>query len=142
FRPDGKAVLTHCWDRSMQQWDTTTGRLIGTPLQIPRSAWSMTWGHDGKTFVTGGMDFSVRRWDAVTGRPIGMPWQHDDGVFGMAVSADGQFLLTGSDDKTMRRWPLRPPLQDRPGPIREVLTVLTGLESDDSGTVRVLAADE
>jgi hypothetical protein len=60
----------------------------------------------------------------------------------MAVSADGQFLLTGSDDRTMRRWPLRAPLQDRPGQLREVLTVLTGLEADDSGAVRVLAADE
>jgi WD40 repeat protein len=142
YRPDGKSVLTHCWDQTMRRWDIATGQPIGTPLQLPRSAWSMTWAPDGKTFVTGGMNFIVRIWDATTHRPIGMPLRHDDGIFGMVVSSDGKYLLTGSDDRTVRRWPLRGPLLGPPELLEQALAVLTGLEIDDAGGVRILAVDE
>jgi WD40 repeat protein len=142
YSPDGKTLLTSDWDQTVRLWEAATGQPVGVPLRLPRSAWSATFSRDGKSVLTGGMDFMAQLWDAATGRPIGPPWEHQSGVFGIAFRPDGQSILTCSDDKTVRRWPARAPLTDSPEQLHQALAVLTGLELDPSGTMRLLTAAE
>jgi WD40 repeat protein len=142
YSPDGKTLLTADWDQTVRLWEAATGRPLGVPMRLPRSAWSATFSPDGKSVLTGGMDFMAHIWDAATGRPIGPPWEHQGGVFGLAARPDGQSFLTCSDDKTVRRWPARAPLADPPELLHQALAVLTGMELDPTGTVRLLTAAE
>jgi WD40 repeat protein len=142
YSPDGKTLLTTDWGQRVRLWEAATGRPLGVPLHLPRSAWSATFSPDGKGVLTGGMDFKAQLWDTATGRPLGPPWAHQGGVFGIAASPGGTAILTCSDDKTVRRWSARAPLADTPEQLHQALAVLTGLELDPSGTVRLLTAAE
>ena len=73
FSPDGKTILTGCWDRTARLWDAATGRPIGQPMRHPDVVWAVAFSPDGKTILTGGQDKTARLWDAATGQPVGPP---------------------------------------------------------------------
>ena len=58
----------------------------------------------------------------------------------MAFSPDGKTVLTGSDDQSARLWPVPTPLQAEPQRIVLWLQVITGMELDEHGSIRVLDA--
>src|SRR5439155_9622927 len=88
--------------------------------------------------ATANSDWTARIWDEATGKQISPPLQHQRAVRQVAFSSDEQSVLTGSDDGTARVWKLRPPLQMDPERLTLWLSVVTGLEMDDSDTVRGL----
>ncbi len=93
---------------------------------------------DGKGVLTGGGDKTARLWDVATGRPIGEALYHDDWVTAAAFSPDGRYILTGSRDKTARLWTTPSPLRGDVERISLWAEVVTGMDLDDTGTVRVL----
>ncbi len=60
----------------------------------------------------------------------------------MAFSPDGKTVLTGNEDKTARLWPVTQPIQGDPERIEVWVQVITGMELDAGGAVRVLDAAE
>ena len=104
FSPDGKTMLTGCWDNTARLWDVATGRPIGKPLAHSYVVWSVAFSPDGRTILTGCHDTTARLWDADTGQPIGKPLAHAGAVKSVAFSPDGKTILTGSMDKTARLW--------------------------------------
>jgi WD40 repeat protein len=67
-------------DGTVRQWEATSGRAIGEPLQGHQGRVnSAAYSADGSRIMSAGMDGTVRQWDAKSGRAIGEPLQgHQD----------------------------------------------------------------
>jgi hypothetical protein len=77
-------------------------------------------------------------WETTTGKPVGPVLQHGGGVNGVAFGPDGKFAVTASCDNTARVWNLPLPWEGSPELIALSVTVLTGMEVEESGTVPLL----
>jgi WD40 repeat protein/tetratricopeptide (TPR) repeat protein len=112
FSPDGKTILTGCFDQTTRLWDAETGRPIGEPLEHPERVFSVAFSPDGRTILTGCGDGTARLWDAATGRPGGRSLKHmvpgsvllGSIVSSVAFSPDGLTILTGGWDNAARLW--------------------------------------
>jgi WD40 repeat protein/tRNA A-37 threonylcarbamoyl transferase component Bud32 len=141
FSPDGRTFLTGGGSPSFGEarlWDTQTGKPTGRIFHHELMIRPVAFSPDGRTVLTGGGDFTVRLWDVDTGRPVGAALHHDHWVAAAAFSPDGSFILTGSRDKTVRLWPTPGFLTGQVERISLWVEVMTGMELDDAGSVRVL----
>jgi len=139
---DGRVALTVEGLRdSARLWDTIAGKPIGRPIKHPVAIVAAALSANGKIALTGSADKTARRWDATTGKPIGIPLQHQGVAVAVALSADGSIALTGSQEKVARLWKL-PRFADDPDRIALWAQVVTGIEADEHGNARALAADE
>jgi WD40 repeat protein len=86
--------------------------------------------------LTGSVDNTARLWDVATGKQIGPDLQHQNRVLLVAFSPDGKTVLTGSEDKTARLWRV-PQIRSDADRVLLWTQVITGLELDDHGMVRV-----
>ena len=115
FSPDGRRVLTACWDHAARLWDAETGQEIAQLLNPNRVA-SAVFNRDGTRILTCYWRGGAMLWDATTFQPVGVLMQHDATVRKALFSPDGRRVVTGSMDKTARIWdaetgkPLSPPL--------------------------------
>jgi tRNA A-37 threonylcarbamoyl transferase component Bud32 len=144
FSPDGKTVLTVSrdgTDHTARLWDWVTGRPLRLPLGHEDQVRAVAFSPDGKTVLTGSHDKTARLWEAATGKALGPPLQHEGNVVAVAFSPDGRTVLTGSDDKTARLWEVLPPIQAEPEVLLLYTQVVTGMELDEHGVIRILAAD-
>ena len=62
FSPDGKTILTGCWDGTARLWDAATAQPLGPPMRHPRLVLAVAFSPDGKTVLTGSIDGEVRLW--------------------------------------------------------------------------------
>ena len=138
FSPDGKRIVTGSFDETAQLWETATGKAIGEPLHHQDRVRSVAFSPDGFRVVTASFDNTARIWDVATGKPIGPPLHHKDWVVTTAFSRDGNRLITGSSDGTARLWQVPPPVPDEPRRIALWVQVITGMELDANGAIRVL----
>src|SRR5262249_47898715 len=77
FSPDGKKVLTGCYDKTARLWDTRTGAPLGPPLQHQKPVKAVAFSPDGAIVLTGSHDNTAQLWETATGKPWGQPLQHD-----------------------------------------------------------------
>jgi WD40 repeat protein len=61
FSPDGRTVLTGCWDGAARFWDAATGKPLGCPLEHPHKLVAVRFSPDGGVAVTAAYDKTVRR---------------------------------------------------------------------------------
>jgi WD40 repeat protein len=144
FSPDGKALLTGTSDNTARLWDAADGQPLTPPLPHAGPVWVGAFGPDGQSVVTGSGNPSgpgeARLWDAATGKALGPPLPHPAAVMAVAFSPDGNRVLTAGLDNTARLWDLPSSVQGKVGRIKVWLRVLTGMELDEGGAVRVLDA--
>ena len=138
---DGKIAFTGSGDNMARLWETAHGKAIAPPLQHQGVVVAVALSADGKVALTGSADNTARLWDTASGKAIGPPLQHQSTVKAVALSADGKIALTGSVDKTARLWRLTR-FTDDPERIALWAQVITGIEADEHGNARALAADE
>ena len=93
---------------------------------------------DGKIVLTASEDTTARLWDTGTGKPIGPALRHQASVWKAAFSPDGKTILTGANNTNPPRlWDVSLLPDDLPR-IATWVEVMTGLELDEQGAVRVL----
>jgi eukaryotic-like serine/threonine-protein kinase len=136
--PDGKYALTGSDDFTARVWRIADGQLVGQSLEHSGAVHSVAFSPDGQKVVTGSWDGTARLWETASSRPIGPALQHRGEVNCVAFSPDGKHVLTGSQDNTARVWNLPTPWEGSPERIGLSATALTGMEVDESGTVRPL----
>jgi WD40 repeat protein/tRNA A-37 threonylcarbamoyl transferase component Bud32 len=147
FSRDGKLLLTGSDDRAARLWDTATGKLLVPPLTHPAAVQSVAFSGDGGLVATGCRDGAARMWDTATGKPVGFPLRHRTPVRFVAFLPGGKTLLSSgfdstAQDRTLRLWTVPTPLR---GEVKRLVLwaqVVTGLELDAQGSIRMLTAKE
>ncbi|HEV3259344.1 MAG TPA: protein kinase [Gemmataceae bacterium] len=142
FSPDGKIVLTGSWDNTARLWEARTGKPLGGPLQHQSEVSAVAFSPDGRAVLTGSRDFTARLWETRTGKALGPPLRHQGMVSAVAFRRDGKAVLTGSQDRTAQVWEAPAPVKGGVERTKLWTQVVTGMELDEHGTVRVLSIDE
>jgi WD40 repeat protein len=147
FSLDGKAILTGGTDRTARLWDAATGKLLGPPLVHEGAVYALAFSHDGKVLATGSRDRTAQLWDAVTGRRLGPPLLHPEPVLHIAFGPDDKTVWTGvgvrrniGADNVAYVWPVPAPVAGAADQIERWVQMMTGMELDANGGVRVLDA--
>jgi WD40 repeat protein len=130
FSPDGQMVLTGSNDWTAHLWEAANGNPVGPPLHDPSFLLSdLAFSPDGKTVLLeggGGRD-GFRLWEVATGMLLGPLTQRDPQMLKWSKSSTQYFRLWRGLQ-----------LQGDPKRICLWIQVITGLELDEWGGVRVL----
>jgi WD40 repeat protein len=140
FSRDGKFLATASYDHTARLWQTTDGAPIGSPLTHQNPVVSLAFSPDGTLLATASEDNTARLWSTVDGTPIGPPLTHQGYVVNLAFSPDGKLLATASWDSKARIWQMPHSLDGDPRRIMLWAQVISGLELEDNGKVRILEA--
>jgi WD40 repeat protein len=102
--PDGRQIVSSGFDRTVRQWDTSTGRLQrtlrGHLAEVPGVAVSP----DGGRIASASNDRTVRLWEAASGLPVGQFTGHTAAVNTVAFHPDGRWIASGGADLLIRLW--------------------------------------
>ena len=156
FSPDSQTIVTGDAGGGVRLFEAETGKPASDQhLQRGAIIWAVAFSPDGRMVLTGSGDGyqmrgEARLWDVPpvkspgspvpTVKPLGPPLPHHDLVFAVAFNPTGEYILTGSRDRTARLWRIPTPVE---GDVERVVLwtqVITGLELDSEGAVRVLDA--
>jgi WD40 repeat protein len=96
----GEWLFSASDDKTIKQWDITTGKHIHTFTGHQDWLWSVT--VSGKWLFSSGDDKTIKQWDIDTGSLIYTFEGHQESVRAVAVS--GKWLFSASDDKTVKQW--------------------------------------
>ncbi|BAZ05498.1 WD40 repeat domain-containing protein [Calothrix sp. NIES-3974] len=100
--PDGQTLFSASYDKSIKQWDLTTGKLIRNLVNHGHGIRAIALANDGRTLV-GASNTKVRVWDAKTGNPIRTLTATPDSVEFIGFTPDSQTLIAGSET-TIQVW--------------------------------------
>jgi WD40 repeat protein len=105
FSPDGHRVATSQSDGTVRQWDSATGKQIGSPFKgHTQVATDVAYTPDGRTIAATGADGTMRLWRVDTGAALDPKPQHVDDPETIAVSPDGTVLVTGGAEDKVQLW--------------------------------------
>jgi WD40 repeat protein len=122
FSADGSILLIRSGSEA-RLWDSSSGRAIGEPLRLQRTAQypprhsTAVFSPDSRLLAIGTEDHYAQLIDAHTGQPVSSQLPHTAEVVALAFAPDGDVLLTGSADGMARLWhvatgrPVGPPLE-------------------------------
>jgi hypothetical protein len=141
--PDGRLAIIPSREPARDGsriWDTKSRRPVGPPMRLGVQA--VAFSPNGKTVLTHG-GASLVLWETATGKPVGTPFHFRSG-WKAAFAPDGKTVLVGDvwddNDERLWQWPITP-LEGTPEQILLWAQLLTGMEMDEYGAVRMLDAD-
>ncbi len=105
FSPDGKTLATGGADGKVRRWEVTTGKEIGSALEVYPHAQKVGY-LDKDTLFTFGCQQTLKLWDAHTGKPRRAFAGAESHVTALAYSPDGKHVAVGGGggDATIRVW--------------------------------------
>jgi WD40 repeat protein len=136
----GRRAATGAWCVG-QLWDLRTGNPVGVPLRHKERFQRLAFSPDGKLVASLAWNGEARFWDAATGRPVGPVLQHPGVGNALVFHPDGSTLLTASSTPLVYRWRVPRPVREDAEQLVLRSQVLTGMELDAGGVVRVLTPD-
>jgi len=108
FSPDGKLLAIATRDRTVQLWQTDTGKLHCQPILFPDEVISMAFSPDSKWLATGTHDSKAKLWRIATEESGGPTLQHTFQLRGwverVAFSPDGKLLAAASNNGITSLW--------------------------------------
>ena len=101
FSPDGKTLVTTCWDSNIRFWDVQTQKIKAT-LEVKGGVAKVLFSPDGRTFISAGS--LIQLWDAKTLQHK-FTFKEDYGYFtSITISQDGTTLASASKDERIDLW--------------------------------------
>jgi WD40 repeat protein/tRNA A-37 threonylcarbamoyl transferase component Bud32 len=140
FGPDNRTLAIGGYDGKARLWDSAHSQPRSVMMVHASTVTSLAFRLDGKALATGGGE-KVRVWDVATGYPLGPHLEHSAEIDTITFVADPRFILTrtGRDGTSQWRvWEVRPPVEGSLQRISAWVQVVTGLNLDPDGQVRVL----
>ncbi len=104
WSPNGQRIASVSYDKSMQVWDSSTGKKYIIHRNISAGLNAVAWSPDGRYLASGGNDKMVQVWDAITRNNIFTYRGHTGYVTAVTWSPDGKLLASASVDHTMQVW--------------------------------------
>jgi serine/threonine protein kinase len=104
WSPNGQRIASVSNDKSMQVWDTSTGKLFIIHRNVSSGINAVTWSPDGRYIATGANDKMVQVFDAITRNNVFTYRGHRGYVTTVAWSPDGKLLASAGVDHTMQVW--------------------------------------
>jgi serine/threonine protein kinase/WD40 repeat protein len=136
----GKWAATGAWCVG-QIWDLESGIPIGPPLRHKERFKTVAFSPDGRLVASLAYDGDARFWDAATGRAIGPLLKHPGAGNALVFHPMGDVLLTSSNGRRVHRRRVPRPVTEESSLLMLRTQVLTGMELDAEGVVRLLSAD-
>lgn len=148
FDPMGDRLASAAADGLARIWRLEGERAtqLGRPLEHASAVTALAFNSDGRHLATAAMDGTCRVWEAIAG-PNNETYENAGAIaFGspllsVALSPDGRRVLVGCRDGTARLWALPPPTTESAEEVERATQLLTGLELDPDGLVRVLPVE-
>jgi len=104
WSPNGQRIASVSYDKSMQVWDSSTGKKFIIHRNVSAGMHAVSWSPDGRFLASGGNDKMVQVWDAITRNNIFTYRGHTGFVTAVAWSPDGKLLASASVDHTLQVW--------------------------------------
>jgi serine/threonine protein kinase len=104
WSPNGQRIASVSNDKSMQVWDSSTGKKFIIYRTTSASINGVTWSPDGRFIAACGNDKMVQVWDAVTRSNVFTYRGHTGYVMSVAWSPDGKLLASAGVDHTLQVW--------------------------------------
>jgi WD40 repeat protein len=140
FSRDGRQLLTACMDGRCFFWDPDTGKQVGLIVLPSGYAEAVAFSPDGNAVLLCATDGSTRLWDTKTSLPLG-PTVKVTARENAAFNAQGSHFLIQSDDRT-HVYQQPEPVQGTVDRLVHWAQVLTGMELDNEGQLRVLTSEQ
>ncbi|MFF4888113.1 nSTAND1 domain-containing NTPase [Streptomyces nigra] len=106
FSPDRRTLATASADRTVQLWDTRSGRAFHNLTGHTDSVTGVAFSPDRRTLATTSEDGTARLWNTRSGRALHV-LKHTEAVGKARFIAGGRMLITASFDGTVRLWDTR-----------------------------------
>jgi WD40 repeat protein len=97
FRPDGKALASASYDRTVRVWDLATSRAERVLTGHSDFVHAVAWSADGQWLASASKDRSVKVVEAATGKSRLTFSGPEQDVLAVAVSPEGQVVSAGYD---------------------------------------------
>ena len=112
FSSDGKSLISTGVDKTVRQWNATTGEPLRTLVGGAGVLNSLSLTRDGKQAIAGGADMKVYVWQLPAADDAKAPAQvqplasytHPAAVRTVAANADGSIIAAAGDDNLIRLW--------------------------------------
>jgi serine/threonine protein kinase len=104
WSPDGRRIASVSSDRSMQVWDSLTGRKFFIHRNTFGAINTVSWSPNGRYLASGSNDKAIQIWDSGTRQAISTYRGHTGYVTAVTWSPDGKLLASGSVDHTVQVW--------------------------------------
>ena len=105
---DGRRIVTAQSNKTVRQWDSSTGKSIGRVLEghtdrVKKVAYTP----DGHTIASAALDGTMRLYDADTGAPLNPSPKRVAPLDALAISPDGKTIFTGGRGGAIQLWDSR-----------------------------------
>jgi WD40 repeat protein len=136
FSPDGRLIVTASWDHTARLWDSTTGALVGTPMQHQNELHYAAFSSAGDKVATVDEHGSARIWDASTGLPITQPLREGLDMGGFPYFALGGEVFFTLDASGLRITPLTHTSAREAKRLADLAEAIGGFRLDSNGALQ------
>ena len=104
FSPDGKTLVSTCWDGNIRFWDVQTNKIKAT-LDVNGGVGKVLFSPDGNIFISAGG--AIELWDANSLQHKFTFKENYEYITSLAISPDGTTLASASDDERIDLWDMQ-----------------------------------
>lgn len=104
FRPDGKAIATASFDKTVRVWDTATGQLLAHHGGHSDFVHGVAFSPDGQHLVSCSRDRTVKLIEAASGKSVFTFSGMEQDVMAVAYSPDGKHIVSSGFEAGIYWW--------------------------------------